>query len=157
LRYVVDLGLVRPSSAGGFVVANPIYREVIPRSLASAASASLPQIQPTWLRADGSLDPDRLLGAFLEFWRQHGEPLLGAAPYHEVAPHLVMMAFLHRVVNGGGSIEREYAIGSGRMDLLVRYGGERLAIELKVWREGEADPLGEGLMQIDRYLEGLGL
>ncbi len=61
--------------------------------------------------------------AFLAFWRQHGQPLLGSAPYHEIAPHLVLMAFLHRVVNGGGTLEREYAIGSGRMDLCLRYRG----------------------------------
>ncbi|MBA4450342.1 ATP-binding protein, partial [Cylindrospermopsis raciborskii CS-506_D] len=64
----------------------------------------------------------KLLNAFLEFWRQHGEPLLKSAPYHEIAPHLVLMAFLHRVVNGGGTLEREYAIGSGRMDICLRYG-----------------------------------
>jgi hypothetical protein len=44
----------------------------------------------------------------------------------EVAPHLVLMAFLHRVVNGG-TIEREYAIGRGRMDLCLRHAGETLA------------------------------
>ncbi len=157
LLYVQDLGLVRSEGSGGLVVANPIYREVIPRSLATTPIASLPQIQPTWLGADGRLDRGRLLAAFLTFWRQHGEPIMGSAPYHEIAPHLVLMAFLHRVVNGGGSIEREYAIGSGRMDLLVRYGEERLAIELKVWRDGEGDPRGEGLAQLDRYLAGLGL
>lgn len=157
LRYVQDLGLVRSEGSGGLVIANPIYREVIPRSLATVAIASLPRIQPTWLAADGSLDEARLLDAFLAFWRQHGEPLLGAAPYHEIAPHLVLMAFLHRVVNGGGSIEREYAIGSGRMDLLVRHRDHALAIELKVWRDHEPDPLAEGLTQLDRYLAGLGL
>jgi hypothetical protein len=157
LRYVHDLGLVRAESGAGLVIANPIYREVIPRSLASVAIASLPQIQPTWLAADGSLDEARLLDAFLTFWRQHGEPLLATAPYHEIAPHLVLMAFLHRVVNGGGTIEREYAIGSGRMDLLVRYHGGAPAIELKIWRDHEADPLVEGLAQLDRYLAGLGL
>ncbi len=31
------------------------------------------------------------------------------------------MAFLHRVVNGGGVLEREYAIGSDRMDLCLQY------------------------------------
>lgn len=40
LRYVQDLGLVRPENSGGLVIANPIYREVIPRSLASVAIAS---------------------------------------------------------------------------------------------------------------------
>ena len=67
------------------------------------------------------------------------------------------MAFLHRVVNGGGTIEREYAIGRGRMDLCVRYAGEALAMELKVWRDGRLDPLAEGLTQLDGYLAGLGL
>ena len=98
----------------------PSLARSLARSLASAAIASLPQILPTWLTADGKLDEARLLDAFLAFWRQHGEPLLAAAPYHEIAPHLVLMAFLHRVANGGGTIEREYAIGSGRMDLLIR-------------------------------------
>jgi hypothetical protein len=157
LRYVQDLGLVRAEGGAGLVIANPIYREVIPRSLASVAIASLPRIEPTWLTAGGDLDEARLLAAFLAFWRQHGEPLLGASPYHEVAPHLVLMAFLHRVVNGGGAIEREYAIGSGRMDLLVRYRDRVLAIELKVWRDHEPDPLAGGLEQLDRYLAGLGL
>ncbi len=157
LRYVQDLGLVRAEGGAGLVIANPIYREVIPRSLASVAIASLPHIQPTWLGTDGSLDEARLLAAFLAFWRQHGEPLIASAPYHEVAPHLVLMAFLHRVVNGGGSIEREYAIGSGRMDLLVRYRGHAVAIELKVWRDHEPDPLADGLAQLDRYLAGLAL
>jgi hypothetical protein len=98
-----------------------------------------------------------LLAAFLRFWRQHGQPLLGSAPYHQIAPHLVLMAFLHRVVNGGGTLEREYAIGFGRMDLCLRYGAVTLGIELKVWRDSEPDPLAEGLEQLDGYLAGLGL
>jgi hypothetical protein len=156
-RYVIDLGLVRRDPSAGLVIANPIYREVLPRALASGTQDSLPQIAPTWLRADGSLDPKKLLEAFLAFWRQHGQPLLGSAPYHEIAPHLVMMAFLHRVVNSGGTLEREYAIGRGRMDLCLRYGDLTLAMELKVWRDGRPDPLNEGLSQLDERLSGLGL
>ncbi len=67
------------------------------------------------------------------------------------------MAFLHRVANGGGVLEREYAIGSDRMDLCLRYGEVTLGMELKVWREGRPDPLKAGLDQLDRYLAGLGL
>ncbi|WP_295401501.1 hypothetical protein [uncultured Thiocystis sp.] len=156
-EYLVDLGLLRRDGAGGLVIANPIYREVLPRALASGPRDSLPQIAPTWLNPDGSLNPDRLLDAFLAFWRQHGEPLLASAPYHEIAPHLVLMAFLHRVVNGGGRLEREYAIGRGRMDLCLHYGAVTLGLELKVWRDGRPDPLTEGLTHLDDYLAGLGL
>lgn len=157
--YVVDLGLVQRSSGGRLAIANPIYKEIIPRELASAAQESLPKISPSWLNPDGTLNPNRLLAAFLDFWRQHGQPLLKSAPYHEIAPHLVLMAFLHRVVNGEGIIDREYAIGSGKMDIYVRYGrGERavqMAMELKVWRDGRPNPLAMGLTQLDDYMNGL--
>ena len=80
--YVVDLGLAIRTKGGGLAIANPIYKEIIPRVLASAAQDSLPQISPTWLNLDGSLNQDNLIDAFLTFWRRHGQPLLKSAPYH---------------------------------------------------------------------------
>jgi hypothetical protein len=79
------------------------------------------------------------------------------------------MAFLHRVVNSGGQVEREFSVGSGRVDVLVRWpytdtsdaSGKRAfqleALELKVWRPKEADPIVEGLARLDGYLDRLGL
>lgn len=157
IQFVLDLGLCRMDPQGGLVIANPIYREVLPRVLTVTPMASLPHIAPTWLTPTGTLDPSALLQAFLAFWRQHGEPLLGSAAYHEIAPHLVLMAFLHRVVNGGGTLEREYAIGRDRMDLCLHFGEITLGIELKVWRDKHADPLTAGLDQLDAYLARLGL
>jgi AAA-like domain len=156
-RYLLDLGLVVRSQEGGLKIANPIYQEVIPRVLSQGTQDSLPMIQPSWLNADGSLNVQVLLDAFLAFWQQHGEPLFKSANYPEIAPHLVMMAFLHRVVNGDGTLEREYAIGSGRMDICLRYGKVTLGMELKVWRDKKPDPLKEGLKQLDKYLSGLNL
>lgn len=112
IQFVIDLGLCKMDPQGGLTIANPIYREVLPRVLTVTPMASLPKIAPTWLTKEGELDTNALLQAFLKFWCQHGEPLLGSTVYHEIAPHLVLMAFLHRVVNGGGTLEREYAIGS---------------------------------------------
>jgi type II secretory pathway predicted ATPase ExeA len=156
-QYAIDLGLLRRDPAGGLEITNPIYREVIPRVLAQGTQDSLPHISPSWLTSSGELDTDALLEAFLVFWRQHGEALLGSAAYHEIAPHLVLMAFLHRVVNGGGTLEREYAIGRDRMDLCLKYGLITLGIELKVWRDKKGDPLSDGLTQLDSYLGKLGL
>ncbi len=106
-QFLVNLGLVVRASPGGLAPSNPIYREVLPRVLASGPQDSLPSISSRWLTPEGQLDPDQLLTSFLSFWRQHGQPLLKSAPYHEIAPHLVLMAFLHRVINGGGTLERE--------------------------------------------------
>ena len=155
IRYVLDLGLCR--NKNGLSIANPIYQEVLPRVLAYVTTASIGYIQPIWLNEQGEFLPDRLLDSFLEFWRQHGEPLFKSTPYPEIAPHLVLMAFLHRVVNGCGTLEREYAIGSGRMDLCLRYGNVTLGMELKVWRDRQPDPLHQGLKQLDKYLSGLNL
>jgi len=157
IRLVVDLGLCRRDVGGGLGIANPIYAAIIPRVLADAAIASLSMVHPTWLTADGRVDIDRLLEAFVAFWRQYGQPLLRAAPYHEVAPQTVMLAFLHRVANAGGTLVPEYAIGMGRIDLYLKYGEDVFAFELKVWRDGEPDPLAAGLAQLDGYLAGLGL
>jgi hypothetical protein len=157
VEFVINLGLIKRNALGVLEIANPIYREVIPRVLASRTQESLPPLQPAWLTDTGDLDAAKLLEAFLRFWRQHGQPLLQGAAYPEIAPHLVMMAFLHRVVNGEGSLEREYAIGTDRMDLYLRYRAVSLAIELKVWRPNQADPCPAGLAQLDRYLAGLGL
>ncbi|MBD2440219.1 ATP-binding protein [Nostoc sp. FACHB-110] len=157
IQFVIDLGLCKMHPQGGLTIANPIYREVLPRVLTVTPMASLPVIAPTWLTPEGELNIDALLAAFLKFWRQHGEPLLGSTSYHEIAPHIVLMAFLHRVVNGGGVLEREYAIGSDRMDLCLRYKDVTLGIELKVWREKKRDPQTEGIEQLESYLGRLGL
>jgi hypothetical protein len=156
-QYLLDLGLLRREAGGGLVIANPIYREILPRVLAQGPQDSFPSITPSWLTPTGALDPDALLQAFLSFWLQHGEPLLNSASYHEIAPHLVLMAFLHRVVNGGGTLEREYAIGADRMDLCLRYGQVTLGIELKVQRDDRKNQLQRGLTQLDGYLARLGL
>ena len=155
IHFVTDLGLLKLGEGKRLEVANPIYKEIIIRQLSFGLQTGLPPIQPSWLTPAGKLNKDALLKAFLDFWRQNGAPMMNSAPYHEAAPHLVLMAFLHRVVNGG-TIEREYAIGSGRMDLCVRYGGEILGIEIKVWRDGRPDPEAEGMQQLDQYLAGIG-
>ena len=161
-QYVIDLGLIRTFHNGGIAIANPIYKEIIPRVLSSNAQDSIAlEYNPTWRTPDGKLDTGKLLDAFLAFWREHGQPLLRSVHYTEIAPHIVLLAFLQRLVNGGGTILREYAIGTRRMDILVTYGQapatQRLAMDLKVWREGRKDPTPQGLAQLDKYLTGLGL
>lgn len=162
--YVADLGLIAPDRP--VRIANPIYKEVIVRVLGASVEENI-TAEPSQFRLDdGRLDFPKLLTAFASFWKEHGEFLTSRHSYHEVAPQLVMMAFLHRIVNGGGYIDREYGVGAGRIDLLVRqpYTGpdgrraeQREAVELKRRADKESDPLDAGLTQLDNYLNRLEL
>jgi hypothetical protein len=42
-QYLIDLGLLRRDPAGGLVISNPIYREVIPRVLVQGTGTSFPR------------------------------------------------------------------------------------------------------------------
>ncbi len=160
IAYAEDLGLVERRS-GHLEIANAIYHEVIPRALAGVTQGTIYHQTSWYLDGEGKLDIAKLLHGFVEFWRQHGEPMLASQPYHEVAAQLVLMSFLQRILNGGGILEREYAVGSGRLDLCLRWpiaGGWQLeALELKVWRSGQRDPTNPGVEQLGNYLDRLGL
>lgn len=161
LDFAEDLGLVA-RGPHGLEIANPIYREVIPRALTAVTESSMPLRPRAYVDAAGHLRSDRIVADFADFWREHAGALLSQQAYPEVAAQLVFMAFLQRLVNGGGFIDREYAVGSGRIDLCVRWplpggGLQRFAFELKAWREGRPDPEERGLDQLSHYLDQLGL
>ena len=75
----------------------------------------------SFVRADGTLDLDVLLREFASFWIEQGDVLVEGATYREAGAQLVLMAFLQRVVNGGGTVTREYGAGRKRLDLLVEW------------------------------------
>ena len=166
LEYCVDLGLLAPGLKP-IEIANPIYREVLPRQLAYEAQVNVAPSDRPWSLPDGRLDLDGLLRAFVDFWRQHGEWMIRGERWPEAAHQIVLMAFLQRLINGGGYIEREYGLGRGRIDLLVRWAvkterngamlhEDRHALELKVWRDtSRGDVLAQGLAQLDGYLDRL--
>ena len=58
------------------------------------------------MQPDGRLNLRLMLEDCAAFWREHGEVLAAGVGYHEVAPQLVLMAFLQRVVNSGGYVDR---------------------------------------------------
>ena len=152
----MDLGLVKWDTNQGFTIANPVYVEILTRVINLGFHDNMPSPSSwRWQMSDGRLDMDALLREFQDFWRNHSETWEQWTKYTEAFPHLLLMAFLQRVVNGGGRIEREYATGRGRMDLAVEYRGEWNIIEIKLLRKGSTfDRVkAEGLKQVVRYRE----
>ena len=117
LGYVRDLGLIAPNEP--LRIANPIYAEIIPRELTYAAQVGLDEDTAWYVNADGSLNAVDLLTAFQTFFREHSEHWVTRFQYQEAGPQLLLQAFLQRIVNSGGRIEREYGLGRMRTDLLI--------------------------------------
>ncbi|WP_344456949.1 AAA-like domain-containing protein [Actinocorallia aurantiaca] len=160
LSYVRDLGLIRQSHY--IQIANPIYQEVIARVLTGHVESNINVDPRSFVTPQGRLDFGKCLTEFVDFWRLNGEILARQQTYSEAACQLVFMGWLHRVVNGGGLIDREYAVGSGRIDIFVRWylpdrSQQWEAVELKVRRPGRPDPVTQGLVQLDGYLDRLSL
>ena len=164
LEYVRDLGLV--AQEGVVTAANPIYAEVIPRELTVSLQSGLESmVSPVWyVNNDRSLDVRRLLTAFQGYFREHSESWVHRYGHREAGPHLVLHAFLQRVVNSGGRITREYALARGRSDLLIEWprpGGtlhcnpNKYVVECKVVgeRSGLERVIHEGLQQTESYMD----
>ena len=154
VAYVLGLGIIRIVK-GEYVVANPIYREVFPRALTWVVQHSLHELTAWYLRPDGALDMPKVMTAWQTFWRKDGHLAAEGFSYRESGPHLMLMAFLQRIVNGGGRVEREYGLGRGALDLIIEWGGARHAIEVKLRRDTETE--ADALEQVARYLDSAGL
>ena len=155
-QYVRDLGLVAPDDP--VRIANPIYAEVVPRELTEVLRQEMPERAAWYVHSDGGLNLDGLLEAFQMFFRENSEHWIQRARYTEAGPQLVLQAFLHRVVNATGRIEREYALGSRRVDLLVIWPPEtgrpgRFVIECKLVRGGRDRTIERGLEQTAAYMD----
>jgi hypothetical protein len=159
IGYVRDLGLIR-TDQGQLAIANPIYQEVIPRELTYSTQLTISE-QPAWyITAGGRLDMNKLLTNFQEFFREHSESWVERFDYKEAGPQLLLQAFLQRIINGGGRVEREYGLGRRRTDLLIIWpypGGEqRVVIELKLLYKTLTDTITQGLEQTWGYMDRTG-
>ena len=158
--YVRDLGLVRLSP---FAIANPIYQEVIPRALTYTTQLRF-RHDPAWyVDADGRLRVADLLATFQAFFREHSEHWVERFQYKEAGPQLLLQAFLQRIVNSGGRIEREYGLGRRRTDLLLIWpvpgaarpgqAVQKVVVECKVLYKSLEATVRTGVEQTRAYMD----
>ena len=158
LAYVRDLGLVAPDAP--LRMANPIYQEVVPRELTWGTQATLTLQTAAYVDASGALRLTQLLEDFQDFFRQHSEHWEERYGYKEAGPQLLLQAFLQRIINGGGRIEREYGLGRGRTDLLIVWPRgaqvQRFIVECKVLHRSLESTVDEGARQTAGYMDRCG-
>lgn len=155
LIYASDLGLIKIE--GNIRIANQIYREVIPRELTYVTQRTITHDSRFYLDSEGKINSSALMEAFQQFFRENSESWIERFDYKEAGPQLLLQAFLQRIVNSGGRVNREYALGRGRTDLLVIWnypgGIQNIVIECKVTHKGRKAAIEEGLEQTARYMD----
>ena len=153
-----DLGLI--AQGDEIRIANPIYAEVVPRQLTFMVQKRLPQQAAWYLDGEGGLASGKLLEAFQQFFRESSESWMERFAYKEAGPQLLLQAFLQRVLNGGGYVDREYGLGFQRVDILIRWprpqGMQRFVIECKVRRKKLERTIAEGMEQTAGYMDRSG-
>jgi len=165
VEYVADLGLIRTRPS--ICISNRIYREVIPRELTWAAQVMIANQETEWyVTPEHRLDMPKLLAAFQQFFREHADAWDKGFSYREAGPQLLMQAFLQRIINGGGRINREYGLGRRRTDLFIEwplnekqglYGPiQRVVIEIKLRRGALETVIAQGLEQTADYVRRVG-
>ncbi|MCB1621159.1 MAG: AAA-like domain-containing protein [Thiothrix sp.] len=165
LQYIEDLGLIirKPQVR----IANAIYREIIPREITAPVQDGITNQETVWyVLPDGRLDISALLRAFQQFFREHSDIWLQGLPFREAGPQLILQAFLQRLVNGGGRINREYALGRKYTDLLLEwpldpqqgfYGAvQRVVLELKILHGSLDKTIADGVRQVADYARRCG-
>ena len=156
VRFVLDLGILKMDGKV-LAPANPMYAEIIGRYLSWGTQQAMGMLVPEtpWVKP-GGLDMEGLMTAFQQFWRENADEKAVPFQYREAYPHLVLQAFLQRVINGGGQIVREMALGSGRLDLGVHFRGAVYAVEVKTRKLYEKSH-EKARQQILRYMDRLGV
>jgi len=92
-----------------------------------------------------------LLVEFQDFYSERSESWLDKFSFHESGKQLLLMAFLQRIVNGGGKTTREMAVGRGRTDLVIEYEGDTFVLELKIRHKNYNST--KAYTQLIRYLD----
>ena len=154
-----DLGLIRLQDKT-VVAGNPIYGEVIIRTLSYNQQSSLESNErfseynmPKYYKNNG-VDMNLMLQDFQQFWRENSDVWEERFQYKEAAPHLILQAFLQRVFNGGGDVKREMATGKDRLDLCITYKEKKYPVELKINRGKQS--IEKGIEQTLGYMDTLG-
>lgn len=162
-QYAIDLGLITRTK-NGLAISNSIYKEIIPREL-----TYLPQInfesryRQVWYLdpTTNKIDFQKLLTAFQEFFQENSESWIERFDYKEAGAQLLLQAFLQRIVNGGGIINREYGLGTKRTDLYIKWYpdeanhsiSQKVVIEFKLLHKTLDKTIQEGLLQSVEYAD----
>ncbi|MBN2532404.1 MAG: ATP-binding protein [Spirochaetales bacterium] len=147
LRYVYYLGLINMNT-GEVDIANEIYREVIPRALIYPTQLLIRYNLSWYMEEDGSLNIRKILRLFQLFYKKHYEQWIKRFSYKKAGASLLIQAFLQRIIDGGGRIERIYGLGREYITLIIQWPyrdkNQNIVIDIRYIGDSLDDPVQTG-------------
>ncbi len=119
LRYLKELGIL--SEGDDIEISNPIYKEIIPRSLIQSTKLLIRYELNSFIDEEGSLDLEKAMSSFQKFYSNHAKVWNSRFLYKEAGRHLFLQAFLQRIADGGGRLERHYGLGRNQVSLSLSW------------------------------------
>ncbi|MCK4390376.1 MAG: AAA-like domain-containing protein [Desulfobacterales bacterium] len=136
-------------------VSNAIYKKRFTRTFFRESGAIADVPVKGYIKPDGLLDMEAVLGDFEEYIIQIGVNAFYASqkPYEKTGQFL-LTAWLYQFVEGGkGELRFETRTGLGRMDILLNYQDHKYIIETKINRSHGTRTLDKAIEQVSgKYL-----
>ncbi len=117
VQFVRDIGLVAiddPVRIDGL-----IFHALVPRLLSESTQRAFIADPASFFDPDGRLSMERLLQTFAEFYAAHASELLAGIAYTKIAPEIVFLGVLFRVLEGRGWAHVEFGTSRGRIDVTL--------------------------------------
>ncbi|MDM8537347.1 ATP-binding protein [Desulfobacterales bacterium HSG17] len=158
LNYAADLGFIKKDC--GIRIANQLYREIIPRELTYSTQLTINQDSKEFITRDGLLNVKKILSVFQNYYCRYSRDWIKNFQYKDAAPFLLAQAFMTRIINSGGRIQREYGLGMRKTDLLIVWLNngkiQEVVIELKELKGPLETIVKQGLNETWAYMKKTG-
>lgn len=118
LAFAQEIGILKVDRK--IEISNGRYKEIIPRSLFAPIEHIIGLAEADCMSDDGSVDTVKMIRSFQSFFRNHIDRLVRLIDYGQAGYTIVFQALLQKLADYGGRIDRDYALGLGRVVLRFR-------------------------------------
>jgi hypothetical protein len=139
-QYCLDIGLIKALPDGGYAPANRIYGDVIVRLLTWQFQNGLPkELKGRFVGPKGP-EISELLKDFQIFWSGNSDKMSNRFAYQECDAQFSLFGYMQKALNGTAQLVKEFASGTGFVDVCASYERHRYPIELKMKSHGYSRP-----------------
>jgi len=128
--YCLSMGLIKKNADDYLIAANPIYADVIIRTLTLTSLAKIPTVYVNRWLENNTFRMKAIMEEFLIFMRDSAKFYPKNVLGHESGAYLLLLSFFQRVTCVDVQVIREYDSGRKNLNMCLNYGTKNFPIEM---------------------------